>query len=329
MIKRPTVLVLGAGASMPFGFPSGEQLVSRILEVLEGPKPAEHPLQRALQVSEMYPKDVLAQALGVLEPEILIGNFHEALFYSGRQSIDTFLEHNRQFLTVGKMAIASVLVPLENERELFSAEPNWYKFLFTRLNARFEEFAENKLAILTYNYDRSLEQFLSTALRHSYEGMKDAYDQCQEQLSKIPIVHLHGSLGEFARGAPDTLGRMERMYEPQLTVRVLRVCADTIRVVSEDVGSQPQYQQAHDLLHSADVICFLGFGWDPTNLSRLQLNTADDWRPARTLYGTAYRKGAAERAWIKTYFGSDAEIELGYEGDDIDKFLRDFPVLFG
>jgi hypothetical protein len=30
MIKRPTVLILGAGASVPFGFPSGRQVLDDV-----------------------------------------------------------------------------------------------------------------------------------------------------------------------------------------------------------------------------------------------------------------------------------------------------------
>ena len=203
MITTPTVLILGAGASMPFGFPSGEELVSCILKELEGEEPAGSALVRIHQAmaERKSARAVLTQAIDSIEPEMLIDSFHEALFYSGRQSIDTFLEYNPQFLEVGKMAIASVLVPLENNRTLFSTTPNWYKLLFNHLDTRFEEFAENKLSILTYNYDRSLEQFLLTALRYSYRGMKAEYDQCWEQLSKVPIIHLHGSLGEFAHSA--------------------------------------------------------------------------------------------------------------------------------
>jgi hypothetical protein len=32
MIQRPTTLILGAGASKPFGFPIGYELLSRVIE---------------------------------------------------------------------------------------------------------------------------------------------------------------------------------------------------------------------------------------------------------------------------------------------------------
>ena len=41
MINNDTVLVLGAGASMDYGFPSGEQLIENIINYLEGKIQAE------------------------------------------------------------------------------------------------------------------------------------------------------------------------------------------------------------------------------------------------------------------------------------------------
>ena len=46
MIETPTVLVLGAGASMPFGFPSGKRLVALICDLLNGELPTTHLLER-------------------------------------------------------------------------------------------------------------------------------------------------------------------------------------------------------------------------------------------------------------------------------------------
>ena len=90
MISKPTVLILGAGASMPFGFPSGEGLVSCILNELEEEELAGTPLGRIRQAmqEEERVRHVLAQATQSPEPESLIDRFHKALLRSGRRSID-------------------------------------------------------------------------------------------------------------------------------------------------------------------------------------------------------------------------------------------------
>ena len=39
MIREPTVLILGAGSSMSYGFPNGEKLKAMIWDYLENPEP--------------------------------------------------------------------------------------------------------------------------------------------------------------------------------------------------------------------------------------------------------------------------------------------------
>ncbi len=171
---------------MPFGFPSGEGLVADILATLKEEDSAAAFMDRTTG-TVTTPRNILARALGNLGSEDHIDWFCKTLFMSGLRSIDAFLEHHPQFLKVGKMAIASVLVPREDEQELQGfATSDWYGLLFNYLHTKFEEFGEN-LTVLTYNYDRSLEHFLLTSLRYSYQGMENEYDQCWDQLSKIPI----------------------------------------------------------------------------------------------------------------------------------------------
>ena len=55
-----------------------------------------------------------------------------------------------------------------------------------------EEFHQNDVGFITYNYDRTLEQFMLTALANTY-GKDET--TCAEILAHIPIIHLHGRLG--------------------------------------------------------------------------------------------------------------------------------------
>ncbi len=163
MITTNTVLILGAGASVPFGFPTGEGLKN-----------------------EMCNRTLLSDGLvNILRSSGFnaetIGRFRTALIRSGRPSVDAFLEYREEFVDVGKAAIACTLLPLEKTDRLFDCwmqkgeKPddnmgNWYQHLFGVLSdgVPFDDFDKNKLGIITFNYDRSLEQYLFTALKNSY-----------------------------------------------------------------------------------------------------------------------------------------------------------------
>src|SRR5262249_21509255 len=99
--------------------------------------------------------------------------------------------------------MAYCLIPYENRISLFQRDSyndgDWYGYLFGKLNAEFSEFSQNKLSIITFNYDRSLEYYLLTALRSSYNKTSD---ECAQALEAIPIVHVYGQLGEIPYPKP-------------------------------------------------------------------------------------------------------------------------------
>ena len=183
MITEKTVLILGAGASMGFHYPSGPQLKQLIRNMLGNKSRSEY------------------RTLHQLVPEAeKIQTFVKALSKSGRTSIDAFLENRRDLMQIGKYAIAIALLKKEVETSLFATEneitkeKNWYDYLFGRMNGSFDEFANNKIAFVTFNYDRSLEHYLFESLKNSY-GKTD--EEVTAVLKKIPIIHVHGQLGNL------------------------------------------------------------------------------------------------------------------------------------
>ena len=145
MITIPTVLVLGAGASYPYGFPTAKELRILICEAFTNPNT---PASRLLGEASGHSPDGFFR-------------FREAFLKSGQPSVDAFLEWRPDFLAIGKLAIAYCLLPFEDESKLFTPPGNrggdWYQYLSVKLNASFEDFGSNKLSIITFNYDRSLE----------------------------------------------------------------------------------------------------------------------------------------------------------------------------
>src|SRR5438094_371000 len=150
MLTKKTVLVLGAGASKPFRFPTGIELSEQLVSYL---RPGH----------EAYNNLVTA---GYSEHQIV--EFRDSFYLSGKNSVDAFLEHRSDYMQIGKAATAAVLIPYENESVLFRYDEGWLRYLYNHLNTSFEDFGENQLSIITFNYDRTVEHFLFTALKNIY-----------------------------------------------------------------------------------------------------------------------------------------------------------------
>ena len=182
MITYPTVLILGAGASCPYGFPTGEELKNTICKILLDPK---EPITQLINNGRES-----------LSPDI--SKFVTSLRQSGQYSIDAFLEKRREHEIIGKMSLAAVLFYRERQsRQYFNQNNCWYQRFYKNLIencAGIDDFPNNKISILTYNYDRSLENYLFTSLKHTF-GVDDK--KCAEQMDKFNIIHLHGHLGKL------------------------------------------------------------------------------------------------------------------------------------
>jgi hypothetical protein len=198
-MKNPTVLVLGAGASVAFRFPAGWALLQMIVSDLR-----DHQSGVA--------KGLMKPLLECGYAEVYLKSFADALFRSGRVSIDAFLEARPDFMEVGKLAIAAALIPRENEEYLFSTDDagGWLRYLSQFILRTRAEFERTKLSVVTFNYDRSFEYFLYYALRSGYALDRD---QAAELTSRVEVVHVQGSLG-----APDwSKSDGARPYTPNLT----------------------------------------------------------------------------------------------------------------
>ena len=78
MISRPTVLVLGAGASAPYGFPTARELKQLICGAFVKDSVATRTLHEGSEI-----------------PMNLFIEFRDAFHRSGQSSVDAFLEHRR------------------------------------------------------------------------------------------------------------------------------------------------------------------------------------------------------------------------------------------
>jgi hypothetical protein len=246
MLKKKTVLVLGAGASKPFEYPTGIELSQIIVARLGVGQQIYFHLQSDFKFADAEIKE-----------------FRDAFFYSGKNSVDAFLEHRPEYMKIGKAATAIALIPYEQDDKLFRYDNNWLRYLYNNLNTSFDEFGQNQLSIVTFNYDRSVEHFFFTSLKYTY-GKADK--EIQHVLKEIPIIHLHGRLGFLPWQSADG-----RPYVSQIVKGTLEAAVEGIKIIHEDIkdGRDGDFEQAKALMNEAERVCFLGFGYNRTNLERL------------------------------------------------------------
>ncbi len=258
MITIPTTLVLGAGASSPYLYPLGYEL--------------RRELQQPAYLSE------LVTVLG--HPDWLVDSFCKQFKLSQKMSIDEFLssrgedqvsdQYSVKFEEIGKQAIALRLIQRELPENLVEEVKNqdhWYRYLWNVIGRSLDGFENSKLKIITFNYDRSLEYYLLNALQHSFGlNVSDA----AEYLKKIQILHVYGSLGglpELAVGSTSS-----RDYRAKVNAQNIQIAAKSIRVIAESRDDDDVFSNAFRWLQSSKRICFLGFGFDETNVRRLRIS---------------------------------------------------------
>jgi len=135
MIERETVFVLGAGASKPYGFPVGRDLLKSVVKDLQE---AESPMYKVIN-SIIKEKD--------------IAEFCHNLHRSRLPSIDAFLERRPEFLHIGKLSIAYAIIHHENDNSINNCMEDWYEYILEKMNAPIEYFDENKISFLTKLHD--------------------------------------------------------------------------------------------------------------------------------------------------------------------------------
>ncbi|MBI3481063.1 MAG: hypothetical protein HY016_12025 [Nitrosomonadales bacterium] len=291
MIKTPTVFVLGAGASMPFGFPSGAMLRNSICKATAG--------------------DTHTDLKAAFENKFGIGKqetrcFGDTFQRSNIGTIDEFLGRNPHFMEIGKLAIAYYLCGYENPDAVrrLDNDDNWYSALWKVLTDGIDtadDLARNQVKFISFNYDRSLEFFLHDSTKNTF-GVTDA--QAFKAWAKIDISHVYGLLGEFNYISNGNA----RQYISDQSAARLKVAASSIAIMPEAREDGEQFQNARNWLYEAERICFLGFGFDVLNVRRLGLvdiaiRRSQENRRIHSLVASTFERTSKEIEWISLKIG--------------------------
>jgi hypothetical protein len=84
-----------------------------------------------------------------------------------------------------------LLGPTRDTNDEYDRSYDWYQYLWSKLSASWEHFEHNNLRVISFNYDRSLEEYLTGAMMHTFG--KERPD-CEAKLLNLSIEHVYGSV---------------------------------------------------------------------------------------------------------------------------------------
>jgi hypothetical protein len=273
MISENTVFIVGAGASNPFGYPIGTELRRRIY----GDFPKQ--LSILLTGQPFFNRDACPEK--VKDALDFCQSFKEARI----KSIDRYLAINQEFSEIGKLAIVLSILEAEKKPQFDDTlEDNWYFYLYNRMvdgfrsSDSYKQFGANKVSIVTFNYDRSLEHYFFTCLRNTFR--KASEQEIVEQLNSIPVHHVYGQVDDLP-----WQGKGKKYGSGYDFDAALSVSRNNIRTMFERTESENE--QVREILAKARSIYFLGFGYDESNMKIIGL--PEVVTPGHHIYGT-YKK---------------------------------------
>lgn len=298
MFKSQTVFIVGAGASYELGFPLGATLKDDIAKMVDirfeyGSQLAggDHSIQEALHSS--YRRAGLDPNTAYKAGRAMKERLPLAI------SIDNYLEAHstdEHANAVGKLGIAKAILEAESKTKLTGRQsrgPSRVDFSDTTLQASWltrifrsltegvkredtDEIFEN-VRFITFNYDRSLEEFLWRALQ-TYYGMSDT--KAAELIGTHVVHHAYGSVGRLPWQTGDgAAANYGEDAEPGLLLELSRA----ILTFSEQVD-RAHHSTMIDQLGRAKTVVFLGFGFLEQNMQLLEL---EGFHSVDRVYATA------------------------------------------
>lgn len=296
MIDTPTLFILGAGASKPYEYPTGAELRAEIVKSFDS---------NFSRLLDVRPPNVSFDAK---EAQRQIPRFVEHFRRSSIESIDKYLALNPIDAYIGKIAITLSILKSEKKscfrEDIKNNNEDWYKLLFNRMTSTFNKpddfkhFCKNKVAFITFNYDRSLEFFLYDSFYHSFNNKKHYIEKNVDAFVPFPIIHVYGSVAQISLN--DWFQNACNYYSDFNSFKAVEKMSQGIRVIGEERSDDEIKAKVKIILKDHKRIFFLGFSYAKENLDAIGIleNIDTTW----DIFGTAKGMTHKEIDSVKSYF---------------------------
>lgn len=240
---------------------------------------------------------VLRRACGEpLKAEEILDRFQDAFFRARRPSIDSFLQHHEsEFGRLGRNLIATALLHCERDELL---DRDWYGQLFDEVFPLSpNDLNSGMLSVITFNYDRSFEQFFVTALL----GFNIELAHALKAFRRIKLRHVYGHLGDILEVKYGDSGQASQVYAAIQLVRS---------------GEHPAREELNGMIREADNVVFIGFGFAPENLGLFHPSSFEGKSVVATTLGVSPNRISEARRVIpklKEFDGSASQLFYSQE----------------
>jgi hypothetical protein len=282
LITHPTTFVVGAGASVDYGFPLGPELTRHIDEALH-------------LNSHAATTELIRTAISVLQnrPDLLLQSgelFEQAramrAALTTQVSIDYFLysrSDQRHFELLGKLAIAACLITAERGSlsllprrpgkliDLSLSERSWLARLFKSVLApgirksEMETIFDN-VSFIVFNYDRCIEHYFTHAMASHFSIDLSAAAAIVGE--RLKIVHPYGSLGPLCDEKESVM--FGHHYRSDSYEAADGLYAMSQRLLTFTESQRARAAEAKEMMKHAIRLVFLGFGFGDQNMELLR-----------------------------------------------------------
>lgn len=287
MYNESITLILGAGASVKYGYPTGSQLIQ--------------------DISKADIEKIFSDRITPIE-------WKKRLKETQPQSIDYFMSLDQNLMLTVKPYMYLYLLAKENVDATLTLDytNHWYNSFFDKLIVQKVEVTKRNLSrikVITFNYDRSLEYYLSRVIKQRCFHNDIDYSNAFKLMQTMDIHHVYDRLpwltGE-KQGEPGleygsvslndiTSSRAHQHLGLVNGGELFKICHEKIDEIKINTN--------YSFIRNTDNVLFLGFGFHEENMKVLKHEFNNSHIK---YYATCHGLAGAKKFWLKENY-SDIE----------------------
>jgi len=260
--KFNDVYLLGAGASLAYGYPLGSVLKTEILDLASGKDQIFNSLKNNIDADK---RADIQHELGEFSKEF--DKFIDAFKKSGAQTIDSFVHRNKAFSDIARLLVGYVLICKSriakniidgaSSGRVNNCEPWIHNYLNKSVGTNYLPYLKEPDCFISFNYDLSLEEHFFNYFSQQQIDSTVSANANRIVYEELPIFHIYGKL----QNLKPVLKSLSKSEPPE--VHDLLNASKDINFI--DRTHKEEYETLRGIIQNAKRLIVLGYGFDPDN----------------------------------------------------------------